>query len=137
MPSKHAIKCSSISCEVLTAQNASLWGSKHVRRFPLWHLRRGLMPKENSMADGTQIGYGVLLASLGIFGVAGYFYWLSQLSRRALTAGTAKNLFLLFLLTLLVCGLFTPLFVGQILLPAALWHGLIWQEGRDRCAPSS
>lgn len=82
------------------------------------------MPKNNTIRPGTRIGYGVVVASTGLLGLSAFLFWVVQLWRSVVLRGAERSLRLP-LVMLLLCVCFTPPFVGQILLPAILMHGLI------------
>lgn len=92
------------------------------------------MPKENSIAPGTQIGYCILIASTGVCGLAAFLYWLWQLLLRAWRCSSRPLAMLSTPAFLLFAGLVTPLLVSQILVPLALVHGLLWNGKDEECA---
>lgn len=94
------------------------------------------MPKENSIAPGSQIGYCILLASTGMYGLAACLYWLCQLLSQARRFSTRPLAMMAAPAFLLFVGLFTPILVAQILVPLALVHGLLWSGKEEKCAES-
>ena len=80
--------------------------------------------KENTIVPGTHVGLTVLIASLGLFGFATFFYWLSSLWDIPHLRPS--------IITLVLVGFFTPLFVARFLLALALLQGLAVQEGIPR-----
>lgn len=82
------------------------------------------MPKDNTIAPGSRIGYGVLLASMGLLGLSGYLYWLGRLWQHARSSHYSARHLHLTLLALLLCGYFTAPFVSQLLVPMGAIHGL-------------
>ncbi|MCX5769602.1 MAG: hypothetical protein NTZ09_04935 [Candidatus Hydrogenedentes bacterium] len=86
----------------------------------------GTMPKDNTMAAGSQVGYAVVVASMGLLGLAGLLYWFAQLAVWMIEARPPAYVLAAPLLLLSAAGLFTPLFVSQMLAPLALVHGVAW-----------
>ena len=94
------------------------------------------MPKENSIAPGTQIGYCILIASTGVCGLAAFLYWLWQLLLRAWQCSSRPFAMLAAPAFLVFVGVLTPILVSQILTPLALVHGLLWIGKDEKCAES-
>ena len=92
------------------------------------------MPKENAMANGSQIGYGVMLASMGVMGLAGYLYWLRALFANARAIRENRMAWLGVVAILAVSGVFTPLLVSQLLMPMVLAHAWLARERSSPCA---
>ena len=92
------------------------------------------MPKENSIAPGTQIGYCILIASTGVCGLAACLYWLWQLLLRAWQNSSRPYAMIAAPAFLVFAGLVTPILVSQILTPLALVHGLLWSGKDEKCA---
>lgn len=91
------------------------------------------MPKANTIAPGTQMGYAVLLASTGIPGLGAYIYWLAQMwcgNKGNRRLGPYRRLPLA---GLILCGILTPINVGYILIMLVLLHGLA-QAGTNEYA---
>jgi hypothetical protein len=86
----------------------------------------GTLPKDNTMAAGSQVGYAVVAASMGLLGLAAVLYWFAQLAAWMLEARPPAYVLATALLVAAAAGFFTPLFVSQILAPLALVHGAAW-----------
>jgi len=85
------------------------------------------MPKENTLALGTRIGYAVLLASGGIFCLASFLYWTWILWDRS-SESKRRSGFRGFLLVFWTIGFLTPLLVGPVLLPLLVFQGCLYGE---------
>ena len=86
----------------------------------------GALPKANTMAADSQVGYGVVAASLGLLGLAGLFYWFATLARWMAESRPPAFALAAPLLIALAAGVFTPLFVSPMLAALALLHGVAW-----------
>ena len=82
------------------------------------------MPKDNTIVLGTRIGYGVILASMGVLGLAAFLYWVTRIWSAAGQVPEQTFGIRAVLTVLCLCGFLTPLFVGRILLPLTVVHGL-------------
>jgi len=86
----------------------------------------GTLPKDNTMAAGSQVGYAVVVASMGLLGLAAVLYWFAQLAVWMLEARPPACVLATTLVVAAAAGLFAPLFVSQMLAPLALVHGVAW-----------
>jgi hypothetical protein len=89
----------------------------------------GGMPKDNTMAPGSQIGWGVLPASMGLLGLGAFLFWMGAIGKRLrvrsnMAAAAA-------LLAVLAGGALTTFLVARMLLPLALIHGFAMAETRN------
>ncbi len=94
------------------------------------------MPKDNTIILGTRMGYCVLVASTGVLGLCGFLFWLVSLFQATGRCKPPPRSLQLLLVTALVWAFFTPVLVGQFLLPLAVAHDLIWKESTSECARS-
>ena len=84
------------------------------------------MPKENTLVQGAQIGYGVIVASVGLLGLASFLYWILSVWALTTKAQSPIRALQMTLLLLLVWAFFTPVLIGQVLLPLIVAHGVAW-----------
>jgi hypothetical protein len=112
-------------------------GVSVVSRFPLLGLGPGnyqahigeyygALPKDNTMAADSQVGYAVVVASMGLLGLAGLVYWLARVGVWAVESRPPAYAVGGALMVVVAAGMFTPLFVSPILAPLALVHGAAW-----------
>ncbi|MGI6459766.1 MAG: hypothetical protein ACOX5J_06665 [Candidatus Hydrogenedentales bacterium] len=83
------------------------------------------MPKDNTLLLGTRIGFGVILASIGLLGLTAFSYWLVRLMQETRGLNTQARVLPGFFVVVLVWAFFTPVFVGQVMMPIVFAHGWI------------
>lgn len=91
------------------------------------------LPKDNTLASGTQVGYAVVAASAGILGLAATLFWVLSLWGWVRAGNPRDNRLLIPLALWALAVWFTPPFVSPMLMPMAVMHGLAWRRARS-CA---
>jgi len=89
------------------------------------------MPKDNTLLLGTRIGLGVILASIGLLGLTAFCYWLLRLMLEGRGLKTHARVLPGFFVVAFVWAFFTPVFVGQVMMPLVFVHGWIMGPGRE------
>jgi O-antigen ligase len=89
------------------------------------------MPKDNTLLLGTRIGFGVILASIGLLGLTAFCYWLVRLMLEARGLKTHARVLPGFFVVVFVWAFFTPVFVGQVMMPIVFAHGWIMGSGGE------